>query len=144
MAKPWNRSRFDIVELLFTSFFVGLCVWLFAQTTDRASGFRDQTTLDELRRLKTAYGPSHYSQFQEEWIIRDFFKDRREGVFVDVGANHYRNDSTTFYLEEKLGWSGIALIRSQDSKKTIAGTGPEHVSSLFLYPTCPTKRPGST
>jgi FkbM family methyltransferase len=28
---------------------------------------------------------------------------------VDVGANHYKNDSTTFYLEEKLGWSGLAI-----------------------------------
>ena len=55
------------------------------------------------------YGPSRYSQFAEEWIIRDFFQDRRGGVFVDVGANHYKNDSTTFYLEEKLGWSGLAV-----------------------------------
>jgi FkbM family methyltransferase len=30
-------------------------------------------------------------------------------VFVDVGANHYKNDSTTFYLEEHLGWSGFAV-----------------------------------
>ena len=55
------------------------------------------------------YGPNRYSQFAEEWIIRDFFKDRRDGVFVDVGANHYKKDSTTFYLEEKLGWSGLAV-----------------------------------
>ena len=60
-------------------------------------------------KLRAAYGPEHYSQFAEEWIIRDFFKDRRGGVFVDVGANHYRDDSTTFYLEERLGWSGLAI-----------------------------------
>jgi FkbM family methyltransferase len=61
------------------------------------------------RYLERAYGPVRYSQFAEEWIIRDFFQDRRGGVFVDVGANHYKNDSTTFYLEEQLGWSGIAV-----------------------------------
>jgi FkbM family methyltransferase len=61
------------------------------------------------RYLERAYGPARYSQFAEEWIIRDFFQDRRGGFFVDVGANHYRDSSTTFYLEEKLGWSGIAI-----------------------------------
>jgi FkbM family methyltransferase len=61
------------------------------------------------RYLEKYYGPSRYSQFAEEWIIRDFFQDRRGGFFVDVGANHYRDSSTTYYLEEKLGWSGIAI-----------------------------------
>jgi FkbM family methyltransferase len=61
------------------------------------------------RYLEKGYGPSRYSQFAEEWIIRDFFRDRRNGVFVDVGANHYRDSSTTFYLEEHLGWSGLAV-----------------------------------
>jgi FkbM family methyltransferase len=64
---------------------------------------------DGAKYLRAAYGPEHYSQFAEEWIIRDFFKDRRGGFFVDVGANHYRDDSTTFYLEERLGWSGLAI-----------------------------------
>ncbi len=50
-----------------------------------------------------------YSQDDEELVIRDFFRDRREGFFVDVGAGHYQRDSTTFYLEERLGWSGVAI-----------------------------------
>ncbi len=54
-------------------------------------------------------GPALYSQFDEELIIRDFFDDRREGFFVDVGAYHWRRASTTYYLEERLGWTGIAI-----------------------------------
>jgi FkbM family methyltransferase len=42
-------------------------------------------------------------------LIRDFFQDRRDGVFVDVGAHHFKSSSKTFYLEEKLGWSGLAI-----------------------------------
>ena len=61
------------------------------------------------RYLQKAYGPERYSQFAEEWIIRDFFKDQRGGFFVDVGANHYRESSTTYYLEERLAWSGLAI-----------------------------------
>ncbi|OFW06558.1 MAG: hypothetical protein A3H96_12890 [Acidobacteria bacterium RIFCSPLOWO2_02_FULL_67_36] len=69
----------------------------------------DNTLPRGARYLEQAYGPKRYSQFAEEWIIRDFFQDRRNGVFVDIGANHYRDDSTTFYLEERLGWSGVAV-----------------------------------
>jgi hypothetical protein len=59
--------------------------------------------------LEKRYGPSKSSQYNEEWIIRDYLKDRREGVFLDVGANHYKKDSNTYYLETTLGWSGIAV-----------------------------------
>jgi FkbM family methyltransferase len=50
-----------------------------------------------------------YSQVDEELIIRDFFQDRRAGFFVDVGAADPIEDSTTYYLEKHLGWSGIAV-----------------------------------
>jgi FkbM family methyltransferase len=54
-------------------------------------------------------GSKVYSQDDEELVIRDFFRDRRDGFFLDVGAGHWRRDSTTLYLEERLGWSGVAV-----------------------------------
>jgi FkbM family methyltransferase len=54
-------------------------------------------------------GEKLYSQNKEELIIRHFFKDRRDGFFVDVGCWHWKMASTTYYLEEHLGWSGIAV-----------------------------------
>ena len=50
-----------------------------------------------------------YSQNDEELIIRDFFGDRKGGFFVDVGCADYRYNSTTYYLEKHLNWSGIAV-----------------------------------
>jgi FkbM family methyltransferase len=50
-----------------------------------------------------------YSQFDEELVIRDFFQDRRDGFFLDVGAADPTVNSTTYYLEKHLGWSGIAV-----------------------------------
>jgi FkbM family methyltransferase len=50
-----------------------------------------------------------YSQFEEELIIRDFFQDRRGGVFLDVGSGKPIKNSTTYYLEKHLGWTGIAI-----------------------------------
>lgn len=50
-----------------------------------------------------------YSQFNEELIIRDFFQDRRNGFFLDVGSSKPIENSTTYYLEKHLGWSGIGV-----------------------------------
>jgi FkbM family methyltransferase len=63
----------------------------------------------ELEALSRAYGPRRNSENAEEWIVRDFFKDEKNGVFVDVGANHHQRGSNTFYLETVLGWSGVAI-----------------------------------
>ncbi len=63
----------------------------------------------QLAALREKYGKKLYSQNDEETFIRDFFKDRRDGFFVDIGASHYKKNSTTYYLEEKLGWQGIAV-----------------------------------
>lgn len=38
------------------------------------------------------------------------FQDKRNGTFVDVGANHYRINSTTYYLEEQLGSSRFDFL----------------------------------
>ncbi|MEO7272861.1 MAG: FkbM family methyltransferase [Vicinamibacterales bacterium] len=77
-----------------------------AASGDNGSAAMSRT---ELAAFKDKYGPDHYSEREEEWLIRDYFQDRREGVFVDVGANHYRSASKTYYLESKLGWSGLAI-----------------------------------
>jgi FkbM family methyltransferase len=45
----------------------------------------------------------------EELILRDLFHDKREGVFVDVGAADARILSNTYFLESERGWSGIAV-----------------------------------
>jgi FkbM family methyltransferase len=50
-----------------------------------------------------------FSQFDEELIIRDFFQDRRNGFYVDVGCAHPDKGSTTHYLDSRLGWTGIGI-----------------------------------
>jgi len=50
-----------------------------------------------------------YSQHNEELIIRDFFQDKRDGFFVDLGCAWPVIGSTTYYLEKHLGWSGLAI-----------------------------------
>jgi len=69
----------------------------------------DSQIVREADELRAAYGPDRNSHHLEEWIVRDFFQDRRNGVFLDVGANHYRHYSNTYYLETALNWEGIAV-----------------------------------
>ena len=52
---------------------------------------------------------NHYSQHGEELIIRHFFRDRREGFFLDVGCAWPVRYSNTYYLESRLGWAGIGI-----------------------------------
>jgi FkbM family methyltransferase len=58
---------------------------------------------------RDTYGGKKFSTNAEEWLIRDFFQDRRDGVFLDVGASHHEEHSNTYFLETVLGWSGLAI-----------------------------------
>jgi FkbM family methyltransferase len=106
MPKWCNQRRFDLVELAAIVLLVGLSAW-------RVGLGATKLPFTELgadaARLTAAYGPDRYSENFEEWIIRDFFRDRQGGFFVDVGANDYKRFSNTYYLEKHLGWSGIAI-----------------------------------
>ncbi len=63
-----------------------------------------------------------WSQGFEELIIRDYFGDRKGGVFLDVGCSEPRKDSTTYYLENDLGWTGIGI----DAAPWLAGGWAKH------------------
>jgi len=52
---------------------------------------------------------ARWSQGFEELIIRDYFQDRTGGVFVDVGCHRPMFNSTTYFLERNLGWTGIGI-----------------------------------
>ena len=72
--------------------------------------------------LAERWGPSRNSQFAEEWIIRDFFGDRRGGMFVDIGAGHHQTHSNTYYLETVLDWRGILV----DAQSVFAADYAQH------------------
>ena len=59
--------------------------------------------------LHARYGDALYSQDAEETLIRALFEDRRNGVFLDVGAGDPVKNSTTYYLEKHLDWRGVAV-----------------------------------
>ena len=47
-----------------------------------------------------------YSQFDQDDFVLDFFNNKKEGYFIDVGANVDGDDTK---LLEELGWNGICI-----------------------------------
>jgi FkbM family methyltransferase len=70
------------------------------------------------------------STYAEEWIFRDFFREQREGVFVDIGAGHYRDGSNTYFLETERGWRGIAV----DAQERYAADYRSHRPATRFFP----------
>jgi FkbM family methyltransferase len=106
MIRRLLSRKFDLWEITLTSALVALFLVAYCQPASRMNAVQSQA---EYAHFERTYGPGHFSEREEEWLIRDFFKDRRNGYFVDVGANHYRLASKTYYLESVLGWTGLAV-----------------------------------
>jgi FkbM family methyltransferase len=56
---------------------------------------------------------SSYTPSEEEKLIWQFFNNRKEGFFIEIGANHPVNLSQTYFLE-KNGWDGILIEPQQN------------------------------
>lgn len=76
---------------------------------DAPAPIQREVLIDEAKAFVARMGAPLYSSHEEELFVRDFFSDKQQGVFVDIGASHYKDRSNTFYLENKLGWSGLAI-----------------------------------
>ena len=65
-----------------------------------------------LSKLKTeildGYALKSYSQEGEDMILRRLFEKQKTGFYVDVGANHPKRFSNTFFFYKK-GWRGINI-----------------------------------
>ena len=106
-AKHSTSTRLDLWELALIAVLALIAIGL-----TRRAPISDPNPVQSRRELdafRQKYGPDHFTERQEEWLIRDDFQDRRDGVFVDVGASHFRVGSKTYFLESRLGWSGLAI-----------------------------------
>ena len=60
-----------------------------------------------VRNLKY-YLRKSFSQFDEDIFLREFFKNKKKGFFIDIGCHHPFKANNTFLLY-KSGWSGINI-----------------------------------
>lgn len=53
---------------------------------------------------------TYYSQFgQDNYLNEQIFHNKKNGVFVDIGAYDGRTLSNTLFFEKELGWTGICV-----------------------------------
>ncbi len=51
-----------------------------------------------------------YSQcYQDRFLLDNFFRGRRGGVFVDIGAYDGEKFSNTLFFEKSMGWTGLCV-----------------------------------
>ena len=54
--------------------------------------------------------PQFFSQFgQDRYLYHRLFENKRDGVFVDVGAYDGLTSSNTLFFEKFLGWKGVCI-----------------------------------
>jgi hypothetical protein len=101
-------------------------------------------SIGPFRRLRTdldPYAPKAFSEGNEEIIIRHFFRDRRDGFFLDVGAYHYR--TKTPIISKTWGGEGLRLMLTPNSSRATWTIGRTPGFLPFSFPTGPTKKPTS-
>lgn len=52
---------------------------------------------------------NYYSQIGQDKFIDNFFSQKREGFFVDIGAHHPTDGSNSYFFEKERGWGGICI-----------------------------------
>lgn len=131
MRTDLNAHRFDLVEMALVAVFAAVfAAVVVSSLRPNHNTYGDELTQQVYASLRTSFGPAKYSEHEEEWIIRDFFGGLSDGVFVDIGANHYKQGSNTYYLEAEAGWSGIAV----DPQASFAPDYRKHRPRTRFYP----------
>jgi hypothetical protein len=74
--------RIDLWEILLCGALAGFAFWISQVAANPVQSEK------EMQSFRAKYGPHHATEREEERMIRGFFGDRRNGFFVDVGANH--------------------------------------------------------
>ena len=104
--------------------------------------------------------PTHHLEAREKELIWKFFGQKKDGFFIEVGANDPKGGSQTWLLEQK-GWRGILvepqsafyqrLVEERKNSKVYRaacaspearGTATLHLADLDGFSTlCPDKNP---
>jgi hypothetical protein len=84
-------------------------------------------------------GGNKGAQFSQDVFIarrlfRDYIVHGKKGVFVEAGANHYQELSSSYFFEKCLGWTGLCIEPQKQYHR-----GFERHRSCQLVPNCLSK-----
>jgi len=70
-----------------------------------------------------------YSQSNQDVWVCEFFKYKKNGYFVEVGAYDGIQTSNTYYLEKELNWTGVCIeANSQVFKNLVANRKSKNIN----------------
>ena len=90
------------------------------------------------------FSKESYSFGGADLLVNRFFRDKKDGIYIDIGCYHPKNGSNTYLLHKK-GWSGINIdldeasidlfnsFRPKDYNKKIAISDHKGQTTLFAY-----------
>ena len=95
------------------------------------SGANAEDDLGKFMKSEKALYGTMWLTSVSELLIRYHFRNLSAGFYVDVGCNHYKINSTTYYLEEHRKWSGIGV----DPLESLRADWEKHRprSKIFSY-----------
>jgi FkbM family methyltransferase len=78
---------------------------------------------------------NYYSQFgQDKYIYESFFPNKRDGVFVEIGASEPENGSNSLFFEN-LGWSGVLVEPNKGDVDALRKVRKSPVEDSAIYKT---------
>lgn len=70
----------------------------------------------------------YYSQIGQDAFVVEKLNNKRDGCFLDIGCNNYKNLSNTYFLEKELNWNGIGV----DNDCSFKEEWEKHRRSVFI------------
>ena len=59
--------------------------------------------------IQNLFSTYHSHVGQDRFVNEQFFKNVRNGIFVDIGAHNGVTINNTYFFEKELGWTGICV-----------------------------------
>ena len=56
----------------------------------------------------------YYGQLKQDLECLEYFKNKKDGFFVDIGAGNGKDLSNTYLLEKNYNWKGICVEPLKD------------------------------
>jgi FkbM family methyltransferase len=84
------------------------------QISNKAAAPRKTLAIDSIHKRDRHDGKENalrfYSQYgQDRLIYQAFFKDKKEGCFLEIGADDGVDKSNSLFFEQSLGWKGMCI-----------------------------------
>jgi len=90
------------------------------QQVDRYTLGRLREQIWEIEQCSGSNRPFFSAAGQDKYIYENFFKDKQQGIFVEIGGYNGWRGSNCYFFEKTLNWTGIIVEASPGQVKEIS------------------------